>query len=540
MIYDVIIIGAGHNGLTCAGYLARAGLKVKLLEKRDIVGGAAVTEEFYPGFRNSICSYIVSTLSPYVIKELELERYGMELIERASGMMSALPDGRHLIAGESAEKDAIEIAKFNPQDVSSYEKFSSELSELAKIFRTIINKRPPNIGGGFSSWLDFFKFGNYLRGLSSKQKEKLMEIMTCSLGDYLDRRFEGEELKGLLAGDGATGNFLHPYAPTTALNLLHHEYGNINGQSGKWWHSKGGMGGITQAMLKSAKAYGAEIETGVAVKELILEENSNSNIVKGVVLEDGRTVKAMRVVANCTAKILFTELMNIEDLPNDFASKIKNFRYLSGSFKINVALSELPRISSLSGLENPKEEMKRSIIISPSIKYMEQAYHDARMRGFALRPMVSMNIPTLLDDSLAPEGRHIASLFCQHFNPNLPDGLNWEHIKDEAAEAVIDTVTEIAPNFRGSIIGMQILSPKDLESEFSLTGGDIFHGNLHLDQIFSFRPAVKYANYRTPIENLYLCGSGAHPGGGVSGIAGRLSAKEIIKDTGRAKLKRTK
>ncbi len=529
--YDVVIIGAGHNGLTCAGYLARAGLKVKVLEKRHIVGGAAVTEEFHPGFRNSICSYVVSVLSPFVIKELELERYGMELMKRAGGMMSALPDGRHLILGESAEKDRSEISKFNPKDVEAHEKFIAELEELALIFREIAEKRPPNFGGGLQELWRNLKLGNKLRKYSAEQYQNIIEIMTCSIGDYLDNRFEGEEIKGLYAGDGSTGNFLHPYAPISALNILHHEYGNINGQSGAWWHCKGGMGGITQAMLKSAEAYGVEVETDAPVKELIIEHKAGKDDeAKGVILEDGRSIKAHRVVANCTAHILFTKLINSDTLPESFSNHIKKFRYKSGSLRMNVALSELPRISSLSGWENQEEEMKRSIFVSPSIRYMENAYHDARVRGFASQPLVSMNIPSLIDDSLAPEGQHVASLFCQHFNPDLPKDLDWDHIKYEAAEAVIDAVSSIAPNFRDSILGMQVLSPKDLEQEFSLTGGDIFHGSMHLDQIYSMRPAIKYSDYRTPIQNLYMCGSGTHPGGSVSGIPGRLSAKEIIKD----------
>lgn len=532
--YDVIIIGAGHNGLTCAGYLAREGLKVKVLEKRPIVGGAAVTEEFYPEFRNSTCSYVVSMLSPYVIKELELEQYGLELIERPDGMLAAFDDGRHLIAGAGTDKDKSEISKFSPNDVEAFEKFQSDLQEVAEIFREIAETRPPNMGGGILELWNSIKLGNHLRKYTAEQQQKLVEVMTCSLGDYLDNRFESEQLKGLYAGDGCTGNFAHPYAAGTAMHLLHHECGNINQKPGTWWHSKGGMGGITQAMLKSAQAFGVEVETEAAVQELMIHgDPQKDGRVTGVRLEDGRELKADRVVANCTAHILFTKLMNIDTLPETFATRIKNFRYRSGTLRMNVALSELPRISSLSGLDNPEEEMKRSILIAPSIRYLEDAYNDARTHGFARRPFVSMNIPSLLDDSLAPEGQHVASLFCQHFNPDLPDGLDWDHIKDEAAEAVIEAVCEIAPNFRNAILGMQILSPKDLEHEYSLTGGDIFHGAMHLDQMYSMRPAAKYADYRTPVQNLYICGSGTHPGGGVSGIPGRLSAKEIIKDSKR-------
>lgn len=527
--YDVVIIGAGHNGLTCTGYLARAGLKVKVLERRDIVGGAAVTEEFYPGFRNSICSYVVSMLSPHVIEELELEKYGMELIERADGMIAVTKEGDYIVAG--SENDAYEIGRFSKKDAAAFEKFEADMTEMALIFREIAENRPPNMGGGIMELWNAAKIGNKLRKYSTEQQQKLIEIMTCSLGDYLDNRFETDILKGLYAGDGSTGNFVHPYSTGSALNLLHHEFGNIKGKLGKWWHSKGGMGGITQAMRASAEAYGAVIETDAPVKKLLVEgDPKNGGKAVGVVLEDGREIRAARIAANCTAHILFTKLMDVETLPESFGTRVKNFRYGSGSLRMNVALSELPQITALQGNPHALEEMKRSILICPSLRYLEQAYNDARMTGYAKRPFVSMNIPTLMDDTLAPEGKHIASLFCQHFNPRLPDGGDWSAFKDEAAQAVIDTVTEIAPNFKQSILGMQVLTPQDLEREFSLTGGDIFHGAIHLDQIYSMRPAAHYADYRTPVKNLYMCGAGTHPGGGVSGIPGRLAAQEILKD----------
>jgi len=533
--HDVVIIGAGHNGLTCAGYLARAGLKVKVLEKRSIVGGAAVTEEFYPGFKNSTCSYVVGTLSPKVIKDLELERFGLKLIERESGMFSALPNGRHLVISRNQVNNHIEISKFSKKDADIHEAFQDNLDELALSFRQMAEERPPNLGGGLLELWNTLKLGNKLRKLSPEQQENLIQIMTMSIGDYLDMWFESDEVKGYYAGDSSIGNMSHPYASGSAYMLLHHSFGNINNKIGSWWHAKGGMGSITQSMAKSAKAYGADIETGVAVKEVMIENVSNNGspqaTAKGVILEDGREIHADIVAANCTPHILFLKLMDSSLLPTRFEKRMQKYRYSSGSLRINVALSELPQFTSLKGIEDAEKNICRSINISPSIDYIGKAFYDAKVRGFARKPFVSMNIPSLIDDSLAPEGHHVASLFCQHFNYNLPDDLNWEHVKDEAVDNAIEAINQVAPNFRDSILSIQSFSPVDLEREFSLTGGDIFHGALHLDQLYSMRPASGFADYHTPVKGLYLCGAGAHPGGGVSGIPGRLSAKEIIKDS---------
>ncbi|MBI3440686.1 MAG: NAD(P)/FAD-dependent oxidoreductase, partial [Proteobacteria bacterium] len=495
--YDAVIIGAGHNGLTTAGYLARAGLKVKVLERRPVVGGAAVTEEFYPGFRNSVCSYVVSMLSPEVIKDLELERYGLQLIKRASGMMSALPNGKHLIISRDQKATHAEISKFSVADADRHAAFEEEIDQMALIFRKLANERPPNIGGGITELFYALKTGSTLWRLSSAEMEKLTSLMTMSLGDYLNNWFESDEVKGYYAGDGATGDFSHPYSAGSAYILLHHAFGMINGELGAWWHSKGGMGGITQAMAKSATAQGVEIEISCPVAKVI----TDNGVASGVVLEDGCIIHAKTVAANCTPKLLFMKLMDPASLPADFLQRIKNWRCKSGSFRMNVALSELPKITSLAGVEGAEAHMQRSININPSIAYMERAWIDARTYGFSKHPYVSMNIPSLIDNTLAPKGMHVASLFCQHFNPDLPEATSWDQLKSQAIETIIDTVTAIAPNFRKSILGFQALSPLDLEREFSLTGGDIFHGALHLDQLYSLRPAAGYADYRTPVKN---------------------------------------
>jgi len=532
--YDVIIIGAGHNGLTCAGYLARAGLKVKVLERRPIIGGAVVTEEFFPNFKNSVGAYLVGMLNPAVIKDLELSRYGLEFMERPNGMMSALPEGRHLIVSKHPNADDTEISKFSPRDAEAHKDFLKELDDIAFLLRSIIESAPINFGGGWPEIWKTLKIGNKFRKLTTEQQERLSVFMTSSIGDYLDSWFESKELKGLYAGEASIGNMVHPYSAGSAYILLYHHLGYINNKQGSWWHAKGGMGAITQAMAKSALAYGVEIEVNTSVKEIITEtvwNNGQSTIqAHGVILEDGSKLYAKSVAANCTPPHLFNDLIDSNTLSKPFAKRMKNWRCGSGSFRMNVALSELPEITSLSGVEQAEVEMQRSIHISPSVDYIEQAYRDARIRGFARKPFITMNIPSLIDESLAPQGQHVASLFCQHFNYDLPDGLDWDHIKEEAADVIIEAINDIAPNFRKSILGMQILSPKDLETTFGLTRGDISHGAMHLDQLFALRPAAGHSDYRMPVQNLYLCGAGAHPGGGVTGLPGKLSAQQILKD----------
>jgi phytoene dehydrogenase-like protein len=528
--YDIVVIGAGHNGLTCAGYLARAGLKVKVVERRHVVGGAAVTEEFHPGFRNSVCSYVVSLLNPKVIRDLELERHGLTIMDRDSGSFSALSDSAYLqVARDSALAQA-EIAKFSKKDAAAYPAFEREVAEIAEILREILLQPAPNLGGGWADVWSAVKLGNGLRKLSAKQQATLAELMTMSVGDYLDRWFESEELKGVFAFEGIVGNMVSPYHPGTAYVLLHHAFGEVNGRTGAWGHAKGGMGAITQAMARSAEAHGAEIEVSAPVKEVIVEDG----VARGVALEDGRAIRARAVSANTNPKLLFLGLMDPGILPADFRRRMEGWRCRSGSFRMNVALSELPRFSGLSE-EEARPKLKGTIDICPSLAYAEQAYDDARTLGWARAPVVSMCLPTLLDDTLAPEGCHVMSLFCQHFNPELPDGRSWDEVKEEVADLLIETVTQYAPNFRQAVVGRQVLTPLDLEREFGLIGGDIFHGALHLDQIYSLRPAAGYARYRTPVEGLYLCGSGAHPGGGVTGLPGHHAAQAIAKDLKRSR-----
>jgi phytoene dehydrogenase-like protein len=530
---DVVVIGAGHNGLTCAGYLARAGLSVKVFERRPMVGGAAVTETFHPGFRNSVCSYVVSLLDPEVIAELELARHGLDIIDRPAGSLTVLPDGRYLLVSRDPERAKREIGKFSNRDAAAYEAFEQRLVAVAEVLREVARASPPNLGGGLRDLIGALRLGNRLRKLDGQQQATLAELMTMSIGDCLDAWFESDPIKGHYGFEGVIGNMASPYAAGSAYVLLHHAFGQVNGRTGAWGHAKGGMGAVTQAMAGAAEARGATIEVAAPVSRVIVERGRAA----GVVLEDGRTVRARAVAANVNPKLLFLRLVEPDLLPADFRRRIEHWRCRSGSFRMNLALSELPRFASLTG-GGDEATLTGTVNICPSLGYLDRAYDDARLHGWSREPVISMCLPSLLDDTLAPPGCHVMSLFCQHFNPVLPDGRSWDQAKEAAADLVIDTVDSYAPNLKRSVVARQVLSPLDLEREFGLVGGDIFHGALHLDQLFSLRPAAGYADYRMPIAGLYLCGSGAHPGGGVSGLPGRNAAREMIKDSKHGRLRR--
>lgn len=535
--FDIVVIGGGHNGLTCAAYLARAGLSVKVVERRPIVGGAAVTEEFHPGFRNSICSYVVSLLNPQVIADLELARYGLSILDRPSGYLCLLPDGEGFQIPRNIAQAKHEIEQFSPRDARAYVRFDHELTEIGLALRPLMESVPPNFGGGIADLWRMLQLGNRLRHLPANLQATLAELMTASIGDFIKARFESEKLRGALGFEGVIGNMASPFQAGSAYVLLHHMFGEVNGEAGAWGHAIGGMGAISNAMARSAKAHGAVIETDAAVREVIIESRRDGKTPRhraaGVVLQDGRRINARMVAGKVNPKLLFLNLIDPALLPDDFRRRMVGWRCRSGSFRMNLALSELPRFRCLSG-RNDEAHLKGSINISPSLAYLDQAYDDAKTLGWSRQPVVSINIPTILDRTLAPPGAHVASLFCQHFNPDLPDGQSWDDVKEQVADLIVETVADHAPNLKGAIVGRQVLSPLDLEREFGLVGGDIFHGALHLDQLFSLRPAASYADYRTPIAGLYLCGSGAHPGGGVTGAPGHNAAREILRDFGHA------
>jgi phytoene dehydrogenase-like protein len=520
---DVLIIGGGHNGLCCAGYLARAGLRVRVLEARPVIGGAAVTQEFHPGFRNSVYSYSVSLLHPQVISDLQLERHGLEIMARPAGTLSLLEDD-HLLLTRDDEQQRREIARFSARDAACIEAFNAEIAEVAVAMRALATQAPPNFGGGWRDAMTLLKAGNVFRKLGKRHQIVLTELMTRSLGDYLDMWFEGDALKGVLGLEGVIGNFAEPYQVGTAYVLLHQAIGEVKGRAGAWGIARGGMGAISEAMASYARSQGATIETDTPVTSIMTQAGR----ARGVVTADGREIPARYIAANVHPQVLLRDLLDVELLEEADRRRIDGYRSHSATFRMNVALSELPRFSSMAGRGD--DHFMGAIEISPSLGYIQNAYYDARQYGWSRRPVISMQVPSTQDDSLAPPGGHVASLFCQHFQRHLPDGRNWDEVREEVADLVIGTVDQYAPNFRGSVLGRQIKTPLDIERDLNMVGGDIFHGALHLDQFYSLRPIPGHAAYKMPVEGVFLCGSGAHPGGGVSGLPGRNAAQAILRD----------
>ncbi len=526
--YDVVIIGAGHNGLTCAAYLGMAGLKVKVLERRSIVGGAAVTEEFHPGFRNSVAAYAVSLLNPKVIADLRLFDRGLKIVERRAQNFLPTLDGRYLLAAEGRTES--NIAKFSRSDAGRFAAFARELDASADLLRELVLQAPPNLtrGAKLGSLRELVKagrLGNRVRRLSTENLRTLLELLTKSAADYLDGWFEGELVKAWLGFDAIVGNYASPYTAGSAYVLLHHAFGEVNGKKRVWGHAIGGMGAITQAMARAAAAHGVEIETEAPVREVLIEKGRAA----GVVLEDGRVVRGKAVAANVNPKLLYTGMIPQTVLDPDFLRRMRAWRCGSGTFRINLALSELPSFTALPG-RDCADHHTAGIILGPSLDYMDRAYCDARTSGWSREPIIELVIPSTLDDTLAPPGAHVASLFCQHVAPQLPDGRSWSTHREKVADLMIETVDRYAPGFKASVVARQALSPFDLEQVFGLTGGDIFHGAMTLDQLFWARPALGYADYRGAVKGLYHCGSGAHPGGGVTGAPGHNAARAIIAD----------
>ncbi len=522
-LYDAVVIGGGHNGLVCACYLARGGMRVRVLERRGVVGGAAVTEEFHPGFRNSTASYTVSLLNPKVIRDLHLAQHGLRVVERPFSNFLPLNEREYIKMGGGLEATQAEVSRFSRRDAAQLTAYYAMLDRVAAVLKDLLLETPPNVGGGISDLLRAWQAGRRLKALDMAARRDVLDLFTKSAGDVLDQWFESDPVKACFGFDSVVGNFASPYTPGSAYVLLHHVFGEVNGKPGIWGHAIGGMGAITQAMAREAEALGVEITLDAPVARVDVAGGK----VCGVVLEDGSRVQSRLVVSNLNPKLLFQKLVGKEDLPADFSQRIAAYKNGSGTFRMNVALSELPRFSCL---PEPGPHLSSGIIMAPSMRYMEQAFFDARSTGWSQKPIVEILIPSTVDDSLAPAGKHVASLFCQHVAPVLPDGRSWDDCREQVADLMIDTVTGFAPNFKSSVIARQIHSPLDLERKFGLVGGDIMHGALSLDQLFSARPVLGYGDYRTPVKGLYQCGSGTHPGGGVTGIPGHNAAREILRD----------
>ena len=522
---DALIIGGGHNGLVCAYYLARAGMKVRILEARDVIGGAAVTEEFHPGFHNSTASYTVSLLQPKIIADMGLVKRGYRVIERPKSNFLPLGNGEYLLVGGSVEATQREIARFSQANAARLTDYFAMLETAATILRDLALEIPPNAGGGALAMLAGIKTARRFARLSALEQHHIIKLFTLSARVLLDQWCESEPIKAAFGFDAIVGNYASPDTPGSAYVLRHHVFGEVNGKQGQWGHVIGGMGRITQLMAEACEEAGVEISLETPVTELLVE----SGVAVGVRTAQCEEIHAPKVIANIGPKLLYDRLIDPADLPSDFRNMMAGYQCGSGSFPMNLALAGLPEFTDLPG---SGDHLKAGIIMAPSLDYMDRAYQDARLFGWSREPVVEMLIPSLVDDSLAPAGQHVASLFCQQFAPQLPDGRRWEDDRDAAVASILDVVENHAPGFRHLILGQMALSPSDLERKFGLVGGDIFHGRMTLDQLWAARPVIGMASYKGPLYGLYMCGSGTHPGGGVTGAPGHNAAKAVLRERG--------
>ena len=521
-----IVVGGGHNGLVCAFYLARAGLAVTVLERRGVVGGAAVTEEFHPGFRNSVASYTVSLLAPKVIHDMRLHDRGLTILERPFSNFLPLEDGRYLELGGGLERTQREFTKFSARDAERLPAYYEALDGVGDLLRELSLQTPPDLAALVHSGTRGLRQARAFGALSLEQRRDLLDLFTESAADFLGGWFESDPVKTAFAFDSVVGNLASPRTPGSAYVLLHHTFGEINGKKGQWGHAVGGMGAITRAMEGACREAGVAIELDAPVAQVLVDAGR----ARGVRLESGRELAADIVAANVNPRLLFDALVPPDALPQAFRSRMQRYRCESATFRMNVALSRLP---SFTCLPQAGPHLSSGIVMAPSLDYMEAAWRDAIERGWSRRPIVEMLIPSTVDDSLAPPGAHVASLFCQHFRYVLPEGRSWDDARAPAADLVLQTVDDFAPGFKASVVGVMALSPLDLERKFGLVGGDIMHGNLSLDQLWAARPMLGHGDYRSPIEGLYMCGSGTHPGGGVTGMPGHNAAREILRDANR-------
>ncbi len=521
--YDAVIVGGGHNGLVTAAYLARAGRKVLVLERRDLVGGCAVTEEVWPGYRVSTGAYLTSLMQERIVKELELERHGYAVDAKDPAFFSAFPDGRHFFMWQDRTKTLAEIAKFSRRDAEVYPAYEDLLERISQVVEGLLLVTPPQFPPrGPGDFLDYLKVVGRLRGLNGKEMVALVKIFTQSAAEFLDEWFESEQVKVTLATDGVIGANGGPRSPGTAYILLHHCMGGLSGHRGLWGFVRGGMGAVSEAIAASARAAGAVIRTGAPVARVL----ARGGRATGVVLESGEEIEAGVVASNLDPKLTFLRLCDERDLDAEFLTAIRLFRIEGTSCKINLALNGLPEFNAYPGAPGPHH--RATMHICPSIDYVERAWDDAKYGRPSERPLLELTIPTMYDASLAPAGKHIMGIFLQYAPYTLRDG-SWDELREPFGDRVISLIEEYAPNIRGLIEHRQVLPPLDLERRFGITGGNIFHGEMSLDQMFLMRPVAGWARYRTPLRGLYLCGSEAHPGGGVMGAPGYNCAREILK-----------
>jgi phytoene dehydrogenase-like protein len=524
--YDAIIVGGGHNGLVCAAYLARAGRRVLVLEARELVGGCAVTEEIWPGYRVSTAAYLSSLLQEKVARDLELERFGYRVDAKDPAFFSPFPDGRHLFMWQDRARTLAEIAKFSVKDAEAYPRYEAHLEKLAAVAESLLLTTPPEFPPRrLGDFVDYLKLMGRLRGLSRTEIVGLVKVFTQSAADFLDAWFESEELKVTLATDGVIGANGGPRSPGTAYILLHHCMGGVGGVRGLWGFVRGGMGAISEAMAASARSKGAEIRVNSAVEKLLVREGHTT----GVALKSGEEISGRIVVSNLDPKQTFLKLIGEADLPGEFLDGIRKFRTEGTSLKMNLALRGLPEFSALPSSGQPAPQHRATMHICPSIEYVERAWDDAKYGRPSRSPLIEMTIPTMYDPSLAPPDRHIMGIFLQYAPYSLKE-TTWDAEREPYAERVLDVIEEYCPNIRSIIVERQTLTPLDLERRFGITGGNIFHGEMSLDQMFVMRPLAGWARYRTPVRGLYLCGSGAHPGGGMMGAPGHNAAREILRD----------
>ncbi len=521
--YDVVVIGGGHNGLVNAAYLARAGKKVLVLERRHVLGGAAVTEEIFPGFKFSVCSYVVSLLRPEIIRDLDLPRHGLEILP-LDGTFTPMPSGDYLWRVNDHGKTRREIARHSRVDAEAYEEFGKAMQAMCRFVKPILGMVPPDPATlNPRELMKLLFIGRRFQGLPSEDKYNQVQLMTMSAVDFLDQWFETDVLKATMSASGIIGTFLGVRSPGTAYVLLHHYMGEIDGAFRAWGFARGGTGAISEAIAGAAREAGAEIRTQAATAKIIVKHGK----AKGVVAENGDEIYANVVSSSVDPRHTFLEFIEPGNLSHDFLEEVRRYKFRGSSGKVNLALDALPDFKCMPG---PGAHLRGAISISPSVEYMEKAYDDAKYGNFSRRPYIDVVIPSLTDPSIAPPGKHVMSCFVQYAPYKLRPGLNWEDQHEAFGNNVIDTIAEHAPNLKDIIIGKQFLTPLDMEREFGLSEGNIFQGELSLEQLFFLRPVPGWAQYRTPIRNLYMCGSATHPGGGIMGAPGRLAALEILKD----------